>query len=296
MFDVCVIGHITQDRIKIDGKIVQEMAGGTAIYTAIALKTLGLKVAVVTKTSRPDRSHLLEELKTRGIAVFWSESPETTQFENSYQGDRLDSRQQKVQAIASPFTAQDLGQIQARIFHLGALTNQEMSLEFLQAVFATQALISLDGQGFLRQVINQKVQATDWAEKRAGLAGVDILKVDIQEAQILSGKPAIEPAAIALSQWGVREVLITAGSQGSWVYQSGTLKQIPAFAPTTSVDPTGCGDTYIAGYLYSRLTGEPSRLAARFAAQVATRKLENFGPLREWQTPKTISSEKYLRD
>ena len=290
MFDVCVIGHVTQDRIKIDGKIVQEMAGGTAIYSAIALKTLGLKVAVLTKTSRPDRNHLLEELNSRGITVFWKESPETTQFENSYQRDRLDSRQQRVQAVASPFTPSDLGQIQARIFHLGALTNQEMSLEFLQTVYATPALISLDGQGFLRQVINQTVQATDWAEKIPGLSGVDILKVDIQEAQLLSGKPAIEPAAIALSQWGVREVLITAGSQGSWVYQSGTLEQIPAFAPTTSVDPTGCGDTYLAGYLYSRLTGEPTRHAATFAAQVATCKLENFGPLREWQTGESIPS------
>ncbi|MCT7981780.1 PfkB family carbohydrate kinase [Laspinema sp. A4] len=290
MFDVCVIGHVTQDRIKIDGKIVQEMAGGTAIYTAIALKTLGLNVAVLTKTSASDRSPLLEELKNRGIAVFWLESPETTQFENSYQRDRLDSRQQRVQAIASPFTPPDLGQIPARLFHLGALTNQEMSLEFLQAVFATQALISLDGQGFLRQVIHQKVQAMDWAEKVSGLAGVHILKVDIEEAQLLSGKTDLEAAAIALNQWGVREVLITAGSRGSWVYQSGTLEQIPAFAPTTSVDPTGCGDTYIAGYLYSRLTGEPCHLAARFAAQVATRKLEQFGPLREWQTPQSIPS------
>lgn len=288
MFDVCVIGHVTQDRIKIDGKIVQEMAGGTAIYTAIALKTLGLNVAVLTKTSRSDRSHLLEELTRRGITVFWLESPETTQFENSYQRDRLDSRKQRVQAVASPFTPSDLGQLQARIFHLGALTHQDMSREFLQAVFATNALISLDGQGFLRQVINQTVQAKDWGEKIPGLAGVDILKVDIQEAQLLSGKTAIEPAAIALNQWGVREVLITAGSQGSWVYQSGTLEQIPAFAPTTSVDPTGCGDTYIAGYLYSRLTGESSGHAARFAAQVATRKLENFGPLREWETPESI--------
>ncbi len=290
MFDVCVIGHVTQDRIKIDGKIVQEMAGGTAIYTAIALKTLGLKVAVLTKTSRVDRIHLLEELNSRGIAVFWIESPETTQFENSYQRDRLDSRKQRVQAVASPFTPSDLDPIKARIFHLGALTNQEMSLEFLQAVFATQALMSLDGQGFLRQVIHQTVQATDWTEKVPGLAGVDILKVDLQEAQLLSGKTAIEPAAIALNQWGVREVLITAASQGSWVYQSGILKQIPAFKPTTSVDPTGCGDTYIAGYLYSRLTGKPCHLAARFAAQVATRKLENFGPLREWETPESIPS------
>ncbi|MCT7960782.1 PfkB family carbohydrate kinase [Laspinema sp. D1] len=290
MFDVCVIGHVTHDRIKIDGKVAQKMAGGTAIYTAIALKTLGLNVAVLTKTSGADRSHLLEELKNRGIAVFWSESPETTQFENSYQRDRLDSRQQKVQAVASPFTPPDLGQIQSRIFHLGALTNQEMSLEFLQAVFATQALISLDGQGFLREVIHQTVQAKDWTEKLPGLAGVDILKVDIQEAQLLSGKTAIEPAAIALHQWGVREVLITAGSQGSWVYQSGNLEPIPAFPPTNSVDPTGCGDTYIAGYLYSRLTGEPCHLAARFAAQVATRKLENFGPLREWQTGESMPS------
>jgi sugar/nucleoside kinase (ribokinase family) len=289
MFDVCVIGHVTQDFIKIDGKIVQERAGGTAIYTALALKTLGLKVAVLTKTARRDRSRLLAELESQDIQIFWSESPETTTFENIYQRDRLDHRQQRVQAVASPFTPLDLRGIQARIFHLGALTNQEMSLEFLQAVFATTALISLDGQGFLRQVMDHQVQATDWAEKQQGLAGVTILKVDIPEAQLLSGQTEIKPAAIALNHWGVSEVLITAGSQGSWIYQSGILEQIPAFKPRSAIDPTGCGDTYLAGYLYARLIGKPSRDAGRFAAQVATRKLEQFGPLREWETPDSIT-------
>jgi len=43
-------------------------------------------------------------------------------------------------------------------------------------------------------------------------------------------------------------------------------------------DPTGCGDTYMAGYLYQRLKGTDPERAGRFAAAMAALKLEGAGP------------------
>jgi sugar/nucleoside kinase (ribokinase family) len=44
------------------------------------------------------------------------------------------------------------------------------------------------------------------------------------------------------------------------------------------VDATGCGDTYMAGYLYQRVRGAAIREAGEFAAAMATLKIEASGP------------------
>ncbi|HIK11712.1 MAG TPA: ribokinase [Oscillatoriaceae cyanobacterium M33_DOE_052] len=283
MFDVCVIGHITKDIIRVNGEVKKEQPGGTAYYTSIALNSLGLQVAVITKTSGKDRDNLLAELDDRGIAVFWQESPETTVFENIYQSANLDDRLQRVGAIAAPFTAADVAAVNAKFFHIGALTNQDIAPDFWAAASQKCHYMCLDGQGFLRQVTDTgEVVNVPWVDKQAGLSYIDILKVDRKEARLLSGEQNHETAAVVLGSYGPKEVLVTAASKGSLVYHQGKFYQIPAFPPQQTIDPTGCGDTYVAGYIYQRIRSSDLEQVGRFAAQVATRKLENFGPLTAW--------------
>lgn len=85
-------------------------------------------------------------------------------------------------------------------------------------------------------------------------------------------------AAKLIHAWGVTEVIITLGSEGSLVYVDDTFYEIPAYAPHEVVDATGCGDTYSAGYLYKRLQGATPTEAGKFAAAMCTIKLEHNGP------------------
>ena len=61
-FDICVVGHITGDIITI-GHTTRAIPGGTAYYTSVALRRLGLKVAVVTKVAKGDVVSLLRDLR-----------------------------------------------------------------------------------------------------------------------------------------------------------------------------------------------------------------------------------------
>jgi sugar/nucleoside kinase (ribokinase family) len=89
----------------------------------------------------------------------------------------------------------------------------------------------------------------------------------------------VEKAARILFEWGVREIVITLGSRGSVIYDGLSFYHIPAFSPmTTVVDATGCGDTYMAGYLYQRFRGAGFQQAGEFAAAMATLKIEGSGP------------------
>jgi len=81
-----------------------------------------------------------------------------------------------------------------------------------------------------------------------------------------------------LSFWGAKEILITLGNKGSVIYDGANFYDIPAYKPSITTDTTGCGDTYMAGYLYQRVKGTSAEDAGKFAAAMATLKIEQQGP------------------
>jgi hypothetical protein len=275
-FDVMVIGHLTKDIIRIDGKIVRELVGGTAYYTSIALHTLGVNVAAAVKTSPEDRDSLLFDLKARNIPVFWQPSQQTSIFEDIYPTKDLDFRVEKVWATADPFSEADLPEF-------CALTNRDLDGDFLAAVAGKGEIISLDAQGLTREILaNGDVRSTSWREGSQGLSSIDILKADEKEALILTETEDIRSASRILTDVGVKEIVITAGSRGAQIFSGGETISIPAVPPRKIVDATGCGDTYMAGYLSQRCQQKDIEIAGKFAAMVASRKIENFGALLEY--------------
>jgi len=277
MFDVCVIGHVTKDIIRISGT-EREMPGGTAYYASIAMKSLGLNVAVITKIGKKDGS-LLDNIESEQIHIILRESLRTTTFTNIYTRGR-DDRKQLVSDIATPFTVEDVEGIQSKTFHVGSLTKDDIPLEILLSL-SKRSRISLDAQGFLRRIdeSSERVVITDWEKKEEFLPFVNILKVDEDEAKVMSGEKELEEMAVKLSGYGPEEVIITRGGKGSLIYCKSKLYWISSFAPRNLVDSTGCGDTYMAGYLYLRARTDDIRKVGEFASRTATLKLENYGPL-----------------
>jgi sugar/nucleoside kinase (ribokinase family) len=280
MFDVCVVGHVTRDIVRI-GTRQTEMPGGTACYSSLAMKSLGMDVAVVTRLSKHDRS-LLDRLYRDRVAVFLRESPQTTTFMNLYP-EGMEQRRQKVTGIALPFTAEDVEGIQAKVFHLGPLTRDDIPLEVIVSL-AERSIVSLDVQGFLRENETTdsnegQVRLTDWRDKEEALRLVTILKTNEEEARVLSHEEDLRQMALRLSEFGPAEVIITRRNLGSIIYAGNRFYEIPAFPPRRLVDPTGCGDTYMAGYLFLRQTVSDPGKVGEFAARTATAKLENSGPL-----------------
>jgi sugar/nucleoside kinase (ribokinase family) len=261
-FDVCVIGHVTKDIIRV-ARTTTATPGGTAYYTSMGLRRFGLRVAVVTRVTEEDEDLLLGNLRGEKIAVFSKKSTNSSAFENAYSGENLDTRLQRIRSIGEPFSTEDIGTIKAASFHVGPLTNQDISIDFLKQL--------ADRPG-------GEVREEDWHDKEEGLAYVNIIKADEREALILSGQKVSDRAAEALASLGPKEVIITMGSRGSLIYAGQTLHRVPCFVPRQAGYPTGCGDTYMAGYLSQRLKGVAPELAGRFAAATATLKMEGPGP------------------
>ena len=96
--------------------------------------------------------------------------------------------------------------------------------------------------------------------------------------EVLTGFTDAEKAARELHSWGVKEVLLTFGSMGSIIFDGKEFHTIPAYVPREVADATGCGDTYMTGYLYRRAKNDSIDEAGRFAAAMSTLKIEKMGP------------------
>ncbi len=276
MKDICCIGHITKDKIVTPNRTVY-MAGGTSFYFSYAINQLPKDVTFSLVTAMdPTEKEPVEKMLKAGIDVSMNASRNTVFFENIY-GENQNERKQRVLAKADPFTIQQLEHVDAKVFHLGSLLADDFPTEVVEYL-SRKGRVSIDVQGYLREVRDEKVYPIDWKEKLKVLKHTYYLKVNETEMETITGLKDAHEAAKLIHAWGVTEVIITLGSEGSLVYVDDKFYEIPAYPPHEVVDATGCGDTYSAGWLYKRLQGATPTEAGKFAAAMCTIKLEHNGP------------------
>lgn len=276
MIDICCIGHVTLDKIVTPQKTVY-MAGGTSFYMAYGIKQLPPKASfqLITKVGDEQRKEI-ERMRHAGIDVVCYDSAHTVYFENRY-GMDTNHRTQRVLAKADPFTLDEVEPLEAEIFHLGSLLADDFSPEVVAAL-AAKGRVSIDVQGFLREVRGENVHPIGWKNQTEILRYTDILKLNEYEMVTIGGSNNPREVALGLAAMGVREVVITLGNYGSYIWADNKFYEIPAYEPTEQVDATGCGDTYSTGYLYMRSQGADCFEAGKFAAAMCTIKLAHSGP------------------
>lgn len=274
MYDICTIGHITLDKV-VTPQSVRYMPGGTSFYFSKALQKENIRYALVTALA-PSELGVVTELRNSGVTVYALPSEHSVYFENIYSQNQ-NHREQNVLQKASPFDVPAMPGIDAQIYHLGPLLSDDISLELLK-LLASKGIVSLDIQGYLRYVKDKKVLYKDWSDKKEALPYVSILKANEFEMEVLTGKSKVQEGAKYLADMGVKEVIITLGSHGSVIYTDNKFHKIPAFTPSQVVDATGCGDTYMAGYLSQKIAGADVVEAGEFGAAMATINIEASGP------------------
>ncbi len=270
--DIMMIGHFAKDKLVVDGQ-GKMASGGAVYYGSIALRHLGISVAVVTRL-HPDDFFLLDELRQEGVQVLAIPALETSGIENIYDSADMERRICKSIGFAGPFQIEDIPNISARIYIAASIIAGEIDLALLQSL-ARHGPVALDIQGFVRVRDNGELVFRQWPDMAEGLSHVTYLKVDRAEAELITGQTDLQVAARQLAEYGPREVVVTQSS-GVTIFAEGKIFQAP-FNPRSLNGRTGRGDTCFAAYLGKRLSTSPQE-ACRFAAAVTTLKQEQPGP------------------
>ena len=270
MAAVAVIGPATIDRV-VQGCTQVYQCGGVVTYAGLTFANLGLDTRVLTNIAAADQS-MLAFLQHSGIEVHIGESPDTTRFVNFVDGDQ---RQQEVPSRAAPIGTGQLEPVLLGVehVHLGPLAPGDLCPEILEA-FRSDIRISLDIQGYVRQIEDDRVIPAISVDLLAALQSADLVKASLDELELVLvhfGQTLVQ----LMRDCAIAEWVVTDGSRGGWIMDStGRRTEFAADHIGSLVDPTGAGDVFFAAYLVARLhRREGVESAAHSAAALAARQV-----------------------
>lgn len=277
-YDLVFVGHITFDDIEAREGSSQRVPGGAPLFGAFAAAASSKRIAVITRMVRED-AHILRPLEAAGVDVYLQPSSETTHMRVVHPTANLDERLMYQIKNAGFFVIEEMPPLEPCLIHLGALTDREFTLEFMQALRARGFRLSVDMQNFVRQVDTATgvIHLRDVPAKREIISLVDTVKLDIVEAEVLTGTSDPKEAAAIVEGWGAAETLITR-SEGALVRGQGQTYFEP-YVNKSAEGRTGRGDTTTGAYLAWRIEHGVQE-SLQFAVALASIKMETRGPFR----------------
>ena len=254
--DYLVIGHVTEDVTPGGLRL-----GGTATFSALTARALGLRVGIVTAANEKTSLSALS-----GITVISTPSEHTTTFENIYIGDE---RKQTLQHQAEMISFENVPDVwrMAPIIHLGPVA-QELHSELPKNF--SPSLLGITPQGWMRTWNdNGHVSPCKWDSAKTFLPHAGA--VVFSREDVGGDEELIEAMAHE-----TRVLVVTEGDAGSVLFWNGDRRRFRA-PELEEVDATGAGDIFAAAFFIRLYTTRDPWESARFATQLASRSVARVG-------------------
>jgi len=254
--DYLLIGHLTQDITPSGLRL-----GGTAAYSALTARALGMKVGVVTSAS-PDI--VLTPLD--GVYVHNIPCEHSTTFENI---PTPSGRVQYLYHTALTLTASMIPDKwkATPIVHLGPVA-QEVATDVIQCF--PNSFIGLTPQGWMRKWDGDgRVTATPWTNAPDLLAKAAAVVLSIEDVQ---GDENVITNLIER----VPILVVTEADLGARLYWNGDYRH---FSPPhyTEKDATGAGDIFATAFFTRMCECKDPWESARFATLIASHSITHIG-------------------
>jgi hypothetical protein len=253
--DYLVIGHLARDLTPSGARL-----GGTAAFSALTARALGLRVGIVTSAGADVSLAALD-----GIPTVTIPSEHSTTFENIYS---VEGRKQILHHHAAPIDFIHVPEVwrRAGIIHLGPIANEVSPI--LPKGFAPD-LLGLTAQGWMRGWDELgRVHPVQWEDafalEAAGAVVISLEDVggDMEQVERLAQHTRI--------------LAVTEGAAGCVLYWHGDRRRINA-PKFSEADATGAGDIFAAAFFIRLYTTRDPWEAARFATLIASHSVTRTG-------------------
>lgn len=276
-YDVTFIGHMCYDEIIPYGGEAKISPGSAVLCGAMAAVRTGRKIAAIVRMNR-DEEKIIQPMRDEGIDVYIVPTEVTTFNRVIHPSPNVDEREMVMIRDSGFFSYEELPEFESKFIHLAGISDREFNLAFIRNLKRKSgASLSSDMQSFVRQVDveSREISFSDVADKVEIVSLLDKVKLDIVEAELLTGTNDISKAAKIVAGWGTKEVLITQ-SDGVLALVDG-IEYYEKFSNKSIVGRTGRGDTTFAAYLCRRIDHDVAA-SLKFAAALVSLKMEKPGP------------------
>ena len=275
-YDITFVGHMCYDEVTYYNKEGYIAPGSAVLCGAPVAARVGKKVALVTRLAKKDE-HILDALKEVGVDCYVTYTDETSWMYVGHPSDNVEEREMILKHTAGPFEISDFPAIESTFVHLAGISDTEFTMDFMRGLKDKGYNISVDMQSFVRQAHpeTKEVSYGDDDRKQEIVSLMTKIKLDVTEANILTGTDDLVEASKIMSAWGCPEVVLTktegvqANIEGKLIWEKFSNKSV--------IGRTGRGDTTFAAYLSARLENEPE-YSLKFAASLVSLKMEKVGP------------------
>lgn len=272
---IYIIGHLCIDQVIMLGKKQPISMGGTAAFSSIVCSRLAAsdKVSIISKIGPDYPDNFLEVLKNAKVDTTQVSrvKNQTTRYVLEYYNS--DERELTLKAVCAPITIEDLKDHldNAKLLYFGPIANEIPPETIIEAKERTKALVALDVQGIIRHRDPQGKLSFRSSEKiEEMLPYVDIIKLDLNEAQTITGSSKIRDIVSYLGSLGVKTAIITKGQAGSVLFNEGIVIKIPSIVLKAIYNTTGAGDCFFGSFLMNYLENKDALQAAQYATKVVS--------------------------
>jgi fructokinase len=234
------------------------VAGGGSANVAVGLAKLGVDSALISKVGddvfgRFLRRVLLENRVDVSQLKVDRQSRTTLAFIATREGGERDFCFYRNPGADMMLSTEEIDEEfikTARVFHYGSISmicepNYSATLRALEYAKKHHVITSYD----------PNVRLSLWESERQakqriieGLRSSDLVKVNTEELEFITGISDMKQACPILLKYGPRMVVVTQGDQGS-SFHNGKLWSFVKSYPVRTIDTAGCGDSFTSGIL-----------------------------------------------
>jgi ribokinase len=258
--------------------VLERHPGGSAANFAVAMARLGISSGLISKVGSDEAGRFLRDgLKREGVDVSHLKQEDGAtgtifvMVDRSGQRTMLSFRGVNVRLLPEEIPREYIAG--SRLLHVSGYSlvhapQCDAALAAMEYAKEANVRISLDPSPLIH-LVGRKVLA-----ETLGL--VDLLLPNEGEAKYLSRKKSIRNAGRTLLEKGVSIVAMKLGPKGCLVMDQNDEFHVPAFNVET-IDTTGAGDAYNAGFIAGHLREWDLKRSAEFANAAAALKTMKGG-------------------
>ena len=273
-----IVGTVAFDAIETPYGKTDKIIGGAATYISLAASFFTDKLNLVSVVGGDFPKSAIEMLEkhhvdTKGLQI---KEDEKTFFWSGKYHNNMNSRdtietQLNVLETFDPIVPKEFSS--SDFLMLGNLV-PSVQQKVLDQMSQRPKLIVLDTMNFwMDNCLDDLLEA---------LKNVDVLTINDEEAQQLSGEKNLISAAKKIKTMGPKYLVIKKGEHGALLFGENKMFYAPAMPLENVFDPTGAGDSFAGGFIgyLSRsndLTFENMKTAVIYGSVMASFCVEKFG-------------------
>ena len=273
-----IVGTVAFDAIETPYGKTDKIVGGAATYISLSASFFTDKLNLVSVVGGDFPYSAIKMLQNHNVdtAGLQIKKNEKTFFWSGRYHNNMNSRdtietQLNVLETFDPIVPKEFSE--SEFLMLGNLV-PSVQQKVLDQMTKRPKLIVLDTMNFWMD--------NCWDDLVEALKNVDLLTINDEEAQQLSGEHSLVKAAKKIRTMGPKYLIIKKGEHGALLFGNNKIFSAPALPLEKVFDPTGAGDSFAGGFIgylsnQKEISFEKMKTAVIYGSVMASFCVEKFG-------------------